>query len=518
MKRFVLKTPAKILLVLLAVAIIGVTLFKTGAFDKAKKQISSAKDKVFTENMSDDEKYEAAGKIEKEDGVINISLDEWIGYKTILDANGGLKTKKGSIYDELGLKVNISVINDATTSSNALIKGSLDGAGYTVNRYAFLYNKFSENNVGTKMGFITNSSTGGDGIISKSSVKSIEDLKGKTIGMPRYSESQALTIWLLNNSSLSKEDVNSILENAVYFETPDDCAKAFFSGKLDAAATWEPYLTQAKTSTDSKLLFSTESASNLILSGVVFREDFAENNKDTVSKLLEGALKAESLYKTDTTAIKNSFPMFSLMSDDEIIEMTNTASTHTCASNIELLGEDGLARKLFVDMSNIWSDLGESADPNNVSKAFTNEYATAIKDEFIDEKEISTVVSNEEKQEAQNKDNSEALLKTTLTINFLPDSTQIEESSYEELISFAEKAKVLDGCVIQIEGNTQKVDGDDGVEFSKKRAESVARFLQNQGIDASRFIIIGNGDTKPVSDTDATANRRTDIYFKSIGY
>ena len=45
MKRFVLKTPAKILLVLLAVAIIGVTLFKTGAFDKAKKQISSAKDK-----------------------------------------------------------------------------------------------------------------------------------------------------------------------------------------------------------------------------------------------------------------------------------------------------------------------------------------------------------------------------------------------------------------------------------------------------------------------------------------
>lgn len=44
-------------------------------------------------------------------------------WKSIIDANGGLTTQSGSIYDKLGVKVNINVINDATQSSNALIKG-----------------------------------------------------------------------------------------------------------------------------------------------------------------------------------------------------------------------------------------------------------------------------------------------------------------------------------------------------------------------------------------------------------
>lgn len=60
------------------------------------------------------------------------------------DANGGLTTQEGSIFDELGIKVNINIINDADASSNALVKGSLNAAGYTINRVAFLSSKFEE--------------------------------------------------------------------------------------------------------------------------------------------------------------------------------------------------------------------------------------------------------------------------------------------------------------------------------------------------------------------------------------
>lgn len=75
-----------------------------------------------------------ATKTDVSDPTINLSLDEWIGWKSIIDANGGLTTQDGSIFDELGIKVNINIINDADSSSNALIKGSLNAAGYTVNR------------------------------------------------------------------------------------------------------------------------------------------------------------------------------------------------------------------------------------------------------------------------------------------------------------------------------------------------------------------------------------------------
>ena len=103
-------------------------------------------------------------------------------------------------FEKLGVNVVISVINDGSKSSDALIGGSLDAAGYTVNRYAFLYNKFIDAGVSVKMPFVVNSSTGGDGIIAKKEIKRIEDLVGKKIGVPRFSEAQTLIEWLLGNS------------------------------------------------------------------------------------------------------------------------------------------------------------------------------------------------------------------------------------------------------------------------------------------------------------------------------
>ena len=48
----------------------------------------------------------------------------------------------------------------------------------------------------------------------------------------------------------------------------------------------------------------------------------------------------------------------------------------------------------------------------------------------------------------------------------------------------------------------------------------VAKYLQNQGIDPSRFVIIGNGITKQIGDNSTEEgkqmNRRTDIAFKIL--
>lgn len=512
MRKFKLTPLAKGILFIFITVIVGSTLYFGGAFNKAKDQMKS----VFS-GKTEDEMYAQVENIEKEDGVINISLDEWIGWKSIIDANGGLKTKKGSIYDNLGLKVNISVINDATQSSNALIKGDLDGAGYTVNRYAFLYNKFIENNTPVKMGFITNSSTGGDGIIAKTNIKKVEDLVGKVVGVPRYSEAQTLVEWLLQKSTLTDAQIADIRSKMVYFDTPDDCAKAFFAGELDAAATWEPYLTQATNLTDAHVMFSTANATNIILDGIVFREDFINKNPETISKLLEGALLAADMYTTETTAIKNTFPMFATSDDKDILEMTSTATLYNNASNMEALNKNGAAQALFADMSDIWSSLGESADRKNATKAFSAEFAESLEDKFSDDEVQTIEFTEKQREEAKAQDNNDALLTQRLTINFAPDSTQIQSDSFEALMEFANTAKVLDGVIIQIEGNTAHVPDDDGVDFSRRRAESVAQYLKAQGIDPSRFVVIGNGDTKPVSDTDDNANRRTDIYFKVVG-
>ena len=113
-----------------------------------------------------------------------------------------------------------------------LISGDIKGAGYTINRFAFLQNKFDENGTSVIMPFITNYSNGGDGIISTYDIKSVEDLVGKKIAVPKYSEAQTLVEWLLSNSSLTDEQVKEIHRNMVFFETADETAQAFNDGFL----------------------------------------------------------------------------------------------------------------------------------------------------------------------------------------------------------------------------------------------------------------------------------------------
>ena len=48
----------------------------------------------------------------------------------------------------------------------------------------------------------------------------------------------------------------------------------------------------------------------------------------------------------------------------------------------------------------------------------------------------------------------------------------------------------------------------------------VAKYIQGEGIDPSRFVVIGNGITKQIGDNSTEEgkkmNRRTDIVFKMV--
>lgn len=502
------KAGKMVIFALIVLVVVGVTYF-AGGFSALKDVASDIKEGSSSAGSS------------KNDGVINISLDEWIGWKSVIDANGGLETKKGSIYDELGIKVKIHIINDATQSSNALIKGEIDGAGYTVNRYAFLYPKFEDNKLDVVMPYITNFSSGGDGIISKSNISSVEDLVGKKIAVPRYSEAQTFVEWLLAKSELSEKEVKQIRNDMVMFDTPDDAAKAFFAGQVDAAATWQPYLTQAQDTTGAKLLVSTKSAQSIILDGIAFRQDFIDSNKKDVEKFIEGALKAMDLYTTDLTSIKNTMPLFATESNENIVAMTGDAKLATYEENVELLSSTALT--LFKDMSNIWTTLGENANPDFAKKAFTTNLISSLDGKFEVVKDSTPQFTEEQRVQAKTVDSS--LLKQSATISFQPNIAAFEnpEEAAKVLNKFVETAKVLNGSIIQIEGNVNAVAGGDEAisqKLSEQRAKTVATYLQQQGIDPTRFVIVGNGTSKQIGDNNTeegkAQNRRTDVLFKVI--
>lgn len=542
MNRFKLTKTAKVLLVFIIVVLIGGGIglgLKTGVIktdngtgdvsvvdnDNAVKSNRDSNVNTADNKTSSKNNTEIAKNTDNKNNTINLSIDEWVGYATILQANGGLTTQPGSIYDKLGINVNINIINDATQSSNALIKGDIDGAGYTINRLAFLSNKFTSSDTKITMPYITNYSNGGDGIIALSSIKTIDDLVNAKIGVPQFSESQAMIVWFVNQSDLPQSDKDKIINNLILFETADETAKAFFAGQIDVAGTWQPYLTQAENMTDSHILFSTANSTKLIMSGVIFRDDFAKSNPKLVSKFIDGTLQAIDLYNKDLEVLRTSMPMFNGMSDEDIVGMTSDAALATWNNNMEILNGD--AKTIYNNMCDVWTSIGEKSDKTITDTLFDTSYMEMLKDKYetsvVKDETFNTNKVSVTKQNEQEILNTTALLTKSSSVRFIANTAKFLDTSEAsaELDDFVSVAKMLDGAIIQIEGNiASDNDSEDGVVLSKQRAETVKQYFVMNGIDADRIVVVGNGGTKPIapnnSEENMQKNRRTDVSFKII--
>ena len=90
-----------------------------------------------------------------------------------------------------------------------------------------------------------------------SEVKSVQDLKGKKIGLNKGSNVHYLLVKALEHAGLEYSDVETA------FLPPADARAAFERGDIDAWVIWDPFLADAEISTNARILTdATELASN----------------------------------------------------------------------------------------------------------------------------------------------------------------------------------------------------------------------------------------------------------------
>jgi outer membrane protein OmpA-like peptidoglycan-associated protein len=333
-----------------------------------------------------------------------------------------------------------------------------------------------------------------------------------------------LVVWFVNRSDLTQKDKDSIINNLIFFATPDEAAKAFFAGKIDVAATWEPYLTQAKNMSDAHILFSTASSSSLIMDGIVFNSEFAKKNPEVVSKFIDGALQASSMYDTEMDTIKKVMPMFSTASDQDIKDNCASAKLTTYADNVSLF--KGTAKTIFTDMCNVWKSIGENVNVDLVNTLYDSSYIETLASKYstsnITTSDTTPVITEDNKDDILE---TEALLAKSTSVNFIINTAKFTNSAEatEKLDEFIEIAKVLDGTIIEIAGNTDPNPNTDPKDtanklLSQQRAETVKQYFVLNGISADRIITVGNGSSNPIVKNDTAEhramNRRTDISFK----
>ena len=101
-------------------------------------------------------------------------------------------------------------------------------------------------------------------------------------------------------------------------------------------------------------------------------------------------------------------------------------------------------------------------------------------------------------------------------ITFKTDSADINSSFYPVLNSVARVLNKYSNSTILVSGHTDSTGSADyNLNLSRSRANSVAAYLQGQGVKQSRFEVMGMGSSNPIASNSTAAgraqNRRTEI-------
>lgn len=106
-------------------------------------------------------------------------------------------------------------------------------------------------------------------------------------------------------------------------------------------------------------------------------------------------------------------------------------------------------------------------------------------------------------------------------VTFATNSADLSPAFFDVLSSVSKVMKEFDKTVVEVAGHTDSTGSTAyNQSLSERRAGSVSRYLQSQGINNQRLITIGMGENRPVADnsTDSgrQANRRVEITMVPI--
>ena len=94
-------------------------------------------------------------------------------------------------------------------------------------------------------------------------------------------------------------------------------------------------------------------------------------------------------------------------------------------------------------------------------------------------------------------------------ITFATDSSDLNAQFFAVLSSVAKVLTEFDKTIVEVAGHTDSTGSDEyNQALSERRASSVARYLQNQGINPQRMITIGLGEGMPVADNSTAGGRQ----------
>ena len=203
---------------------------------------------------------------------LRVEYAQWWGDYTLLVAQ-----EKG-LFEKYGVEVEPVYYEIFSKTYPDLASGQIDGAliaiGDTIN--------INRNALMKVVAVYDNG--GNDAVLVGPEINSIQDLRGKTIGLQIGSQYELTVVKMLQSANMGIGDVTIVAIN------PEEALAALESGQVQAASTWEPYSSEAL-SNGYKIIYPQEQL-YLFPDLIVFRKSIVDERPEDVQAFLKAWFEA----------------------------------------------------------------------------------------------------------------------------------------------------------------------------------------------------------------------------------
>jgi NitT/TauT family transport system substrate-binding protein len=525
-------------------AVTMVALLLLPVFCRAADEMASlAADAELVEARTSVPKLKAAAPYEPKDGVIEIELSEYAGYAGLIVANGGLEPNDDSYFARKhGFKVRITISEEDSWS--ALNSGRLAGSATTADVLP-LYGSQLQVVVPALISF----SRGADAIVVRSPIRQINDLKGKTLAVCQFNESDFFLRYLAQQAGLDvhvrpdftsapdREKIN-IVAAADSFGAGDLFLRDMNAGRnrIDGCVTWEPKTSEVIEGSGGKAKLLVSNKNLLIVADIfILNKGFAEAHPETVRGLVEGLLEGNRMLRTDPSAhvktVAKAFAWSESDAKDELgkVHLANLPENLAFFSGaIDSAGSFGY----------IYESSGLAYGSQYIPSSFNGEKFLRLGALEAVEKEGLFSGQRADIQPIRSGGSTpveQPLLARDIRFLFQPNSSKLDlanQQNHEDLQFIAKMLQVSPGSTVLLRGHVddsmvptfQKQGGPEfvqkmslrAVQLSKERCADVRKALIDlHKVDAQRIDMIGLGWKEPLG-RDMEQNRRVEVQWFTV--
>ena len=236
------------------------------------------------------------------DRTVRFAINVWAGWSPIIYANNGFKP--GRVWKTPGgkdFKLELVLVDDPIAMRDAYAAGTLHVGWATLDMLPLMLEGLrKDSRVMPRVFQQVDWSNGGDGIVVRESIKTMADLRGKTIVLAQNSPSHFFVLNALINAGVQPAEVDFKFTQDAF-----QAAAAFNADKnLAACVTWAPDIYNLEKVKGNRLLVTTATANKLIADVWFARADFAKDHPDIMEGLTRGIFDAMEDLKVQDAKIK----------------------------------------------------------------------------------------------------------------------------------------------------------------------------------------------------------------------